>query len=646
MKKPMMFKRVMPALLALALAACGGGGSSSSSDSTATSSPSASNNAGGTLVMAGLAAKGAAMPKAAITLSDSKGNQLTTTADIGGHYVLMVDLSKFTPPFGLLAQDPSGGSENQVSLLAAVPANGQSAIVNITPLTTAVTAGSLSTGKPADVANPAVLAQVTAANVTAANSAITALLQNLVSDAGLSGNVDLIGKTFAANHTGIDQLLDEITVLPAGSGVQLINKLNLAGSNQVQVINQTAVASGTLTSTPFTIDFPSSTVAPSAFANIKSAWQGCFLYPVAQRVPTPGTLNSYCRNAVASTYLDNGYDFYDDFSGWLNNSDIVNPLMDDPVIQYAISTTKVVLHLTLRDSTGMAHSTNLVAQNIGGLWQITGNQLPYDVSVGGILEYDVNNTGTAAQTAAYRSELYASFTTGGSSPNPANTQYVVVTGPGIAQALVLAPNPSIAGIGYWPIDNHTGTAVTSTTGSSDTYKLGRVQINADGSLTTLANPSGATWAPASPDYSVFNGYPAYTFVLHFSDGTTATIQKRMSDGPVAPANGAGFAWNTLSTQTASVLIGDQPVLPSLGVSWTNVLGADPISKVEFTASTGTSGAQNTATVASLANTVTLVPPSGVSAFPALSVAAGGYRWLQLDYLTPGSVARHAVYNSN
>lgn len=653
MKKRIMFNRGLMAFLVLSLSACGGGGGGSSSSNGGTSNPatsssSANNTASGTLTLTGLVAKGASVPGAQIILTDSKGNILSTNANFSGHYVLSVDLSKFTPPFGLMAQDLSGGAENQESILVTVPANSQTAVVNITPLTTAVTAGSLSTGNPSDVVNSTVLAQVTAVNVSSANGAVVSLLKNLISDAALPADVDLIGTTFAADHSGLDKLLDEVTVLPVGKGVQLINKLNLAGSNQIQVVNQTAVANGTLTSAPFTIDFPSSTVAPSNFSGIQQAWEACFAQSVDQRVPAPGMLSTTCQNMVASSpaYLDNGYSLYDDFSDWFNSFELVSPLMDDPVILYAISATKVVLHLSLRDSNGLAHSTNLVAQKIGSAWQITGNQLPYDVSVGGILEYDVANTGSSSQSAYFRSELYADFTTGGSSPNPANTQYVVITGPGIAQALVLAPNPSVSGVGYWPIDNITGTPVTSTTSSSNTYKLGRVKINTNGSLTALSNPVGQTWAPASPDYGVFNGYPLYTFVLHFSDGSTATVQKHMSDGPVAPANGAGFAWDVVSAQTLSALTGDQPALTSLHVSWLNIEGAAPISKIQMLASTGTTGVTGSVSYNGDPQGADLLPPAGTSTFPAMTVATGGYRWLQLNYLTPGSVSRHAVYNSN
>lgn len=617
------------------LFACSGGGGDSRSDT-----PSIQ-----TATITGVAAEGAPMAKAQVTLTDATGHQTGTTADANGNFSISVDVTKYKAPYGFEAVDPAAAAENQESILVTTPAAGSTTVVNITPLTTAVAAGTLSSGSPYDVSKPAVLSTVSPADVTAANNALVSLLGNLLRDANVALPVDLISSSFTANHTGLDQVLDEVLFVPVGTGVQLTNKLNYAGASQVTTVSKGNIAN---LGSPFRVDFSSSQLAASGFDNIKSTWLACFAQPPATRLSN-GTLSPVCQAAASSSpaYRSNGYTFAQDFASWFADSGLTNATMVGPSVVYASSATRMLLQFTLIGPNGTARTTSVVAQFLGSQWQVTGNQEAYDVSILSYLIFDQSALRGGSSRSAYISGIMPVYRVGPGSSNPANTRYVLVKGPGFpTSGVVLAPNPSFAGMRYWPLANQTGTPATTSATSGILFGLAQVSINADGTTTPAANPANLiSWSPtAVSDYSQFAGFPAYTFELHFADGTMATETKRLQYSVVPPANGTGFVWDPLSNPTLALLTGSQPTASSIALSWTRPLGAPAAAGVIVTASDGTSGAQNTVNLSNDATSVTVSPPTGTSQFPAMT-APTAYRWFQLTYQTPASVGRYSLYNS-
>lgn len=123
-----------PAVAAITLAvlsACGGGGDGSTATTPATPA--------GKVTLQGTAASGAFMANALVTVYDADGKVVgSNTADGGGHFEF--DVTAFRAPFAVVATGSSGGDQlTYVSVLATKPTNG-SAVVNVTPLTTAVAA--------------------------------------------------------------------------------------------------------------------------------------------------------------------------------------------------------------------------------------------------------------------------------------------------------------------------------------------------------------------------------------------------------------------------------------------------------------------------------------------------------------------------
>ena len=654
--------------IAVILNGCSGGGGGGG-DPTSGSQQSGAQQDPTTLGVSGVVASGAPIPNARVTVYDAKGQTATATANGQGSYSISLDLTKMVAPFGFGAVDPSGANEDQTSILVAPPSGASTTVVNITPLTTAVVAGSMASSSPYDVSNPvalsgsmvssgpyeisrpAALSAVTAANVQSAKSAVHALLANLFSDAGVAAGTDVVGTAFKPDHTGLDKVLDEVTVVPVGAGVTITNKLNLVGAMQVATVSQATVASNSLGS-PFTVDFPSSLVAPSTFAGIVNAWQACFAQSPGTRVSASGTLSSACQAAISTSpaYLNNGYTFVQEFSGWLSSTNLVNPTFIGPQVLYAESPDKVLLQFGLVDSTGNAQTTNLVAELINGQWQITGNQQQYDLRISGVLQRDLigislSGNPTANPTTSYLSGLVPIYRDPKVSNNPANSQYVVVTGPGLPTAgVVLAPNPSVTGMAYWPIANQTGTAATSSSITDTFFGFAQSEQSDTGNLSPAPNPVNAVNWLATPvtDFTQFTGYPQYTFVIHFADASTATVVKRLLHGPVSPQNGNGFVWDELSSSSMALFTANAPAASSVSLSWTDPAFAPQAADVIFTAFNGTTGAQASTALTPGATSASVNPPPGTSQFPALT-GNGSYRWLELDYNNPGSVRRYNLY---
>jgi hypothetical protein len=197
---------------------------------------------------------------------------------------------------------------------------------------------------------------------------------------------------------------------------------------------------------------------------------------------------------------------------------------------------------------------------------------------------------------------------------------------------------------YWPIANQTGTAATSSSTTDAFFGFAQSVQNSDGSLSPAPNPTTVTNWLATPvtDFTQFTGYPQYTFVIHFADGTTATVLKRLLYGPVSPQNGNGFVWDELSSSSMALFAANAPAASSVSLSWTAPAFAAQAADVIFTAFNGTTGVQASTALTPTATSATVNPPSGTSQFPALT-GNGSYRWLELDYNNPGSVHRYNVY---
>ena len=193
----------------LGLYGCGGG--------------SSSNVGGGTTptILSGIAATGAAFSDATVTVTDSTGATVGTSATIGADGIYSITLNAgAVAPFVLTAtrSGADGASESLVSVVSSV--TGASATANITPITNLIAAKLSPTGDPSKLGAElaAKTADLSAATVTGKVNEVQAILAPILTATETSGTNPLTG-SFSANGAGYDRLLDsvKICVTPAAT---------------------------------------------------------------------------------------------------------------------------------------------------------------------------------------------------------------------------------------------------------------------------------------------------------------------------------------------------------------------------------------------------------------------------------------------
>ncbi|MDX1251401.1 MAG: hypothetical protein IDH49_03955 [Gammaproteobacteria bacterium] len=188
---------LLPAIFCSALIAGCGGGSNGDTPST----PPAPRS-----LLSGTAAGGAPIV-GLITIKDSKGIEKTVQVNGDGRY--LVDADGMTPPFLLKASGMVGG--RSVTLLSAATASDVNNTVNINPLTDLVIANVTARTAEEFYDNPD-FSLLTETELNAAKNMLQQRLRVVLSDLNVPADIDLLRTPFAADHRGLDAVLDMLKV--------------------------------------------------------------------------------------------------------------------------------------------------------------------------------------------------------------------------------------------------------------------------------------------------------------------------------------------------------------------------------------------------------------------------------------------------
>lgn len=261
----------LAAAIALALAGCGGGGG----DEVANEQPT---------VISGVAATGAPLAGAKVTMTDAAGTSVCdTTADAKGAY-------RCTLPRGAAAPFALKASTVDHTLYSSAPA-AASGTINLTPLTTLMVAKLAPNGNPAEFAAAMRNDPQLPAKIEAVADEVRKLIAPLQAAAG-STAVDPLRGSFKADGTGHDKVLDSLQVSIRAE----------AASSNIEVTMKVAPASDG--AAPVSVAFKSSDAVPSApaalgglksedlvadgiarrVADFTSRMTACYALPLAQRV--------------------------------------------------------------------------------------------------------------------------------------------------------------------------------------------------------------------------------------------------------------------------------------------------------------------------------------------------------------------------
>ncbi|WP_077032596.1 hypothetical protein [Pelomonas sp. KK5] len=218
---------LLAALVASSLAACGSGGGDSSSDGGGSSTPDPTPVAPGSAVsyaaaptLAGVAAAGAPLTRATISVVDGKGQVVGTATShaVDGSYSLTLTTKTPTVPLMVQARgmDASGTPQVLHSAVPAMSAASAAMVANVTPLSNAVVAMSLG-ADPAPVFAAASSSSASLTKLGNAAAAAATFLKTLVKTqltdlkVSNSATLDLLGDaSFAANKGAQDLLIESV----------------------------------------------------------------------------------------------------------------------------------------------------------------------------------------------------------------------------------------------------------------------------------------------------------------------------------------------------------------------------------------------------------------------------------------------------
>lgn len=492
--------------LIIPLASCGGGGGGSAASITPPNTVS------------GVAATGAPLVNALITLQDSLGNKITTTTDTSGNYSL--NTSTLTPPFVLLASGSIGDAQTAlVSVLPSGSSYSASTTVNINPLTHAIASNLSSNNDPLSLVNnlSANISNITSKNVSSATSYLNQSLSSIAVAAGASGTFNPISDSFTANGSGLDKLLDNITnTTQPGTGSVIFVKDgatvdDMAGSNTAPSISTSALSTASLTlnnstttSTPSTV---ANTLTPRDYTvanSITSLLNACFAITNANGRSS----NAACSSPILATpdYLNGGNTLANDLSSFMSST-YDGATFNNPEIIRFYSPTRAYVKISGTTTTGVSFSFYSVVARVtvsggastestSGTWQLRGDQrsifLRINAEAMRQVEWNpnapvpsgyysgitptINLNSTAMQTAFAVSG--GSSASNGSCTGSASCSYVLISGPGIPiPGLIYKRNTFNAGCGLALVPSFT-TVVSPSTGCTTLFKMNGIPVNA------------------------------------------------------------------------------------------------------------------------------------------------------------------------
>ncbi len=361
---------VASALVGAVLSGCGGGGGGSAAPEAVTTTPPVVAKPS----LAGVAAVGAPMSGATVTLTDASGRSVTVTAAADGSY-RFEDLSGYTAPFQIQASAAMG--EAVVTHHALVPAAPVgAAVANVTPLTTAVAALSSPTELPGGLSS-AQLSAITPAALQAAGSKVATVIAPLATRLGLGADFDPLRTSFSANGLGPDLLLDHLDVAVAPGSVTLANKMAVATEGQSSaagdsVINKnSSAAPAPLAATD--------TTNTQGFDDISARLAACFAVPAAQRLViagNTGTLHSACQGLAAAGYVHNGTPFINRWAAMLRSATFDGTTFGRPVVRLRVSAApeRIAVNFNFKDSNGAGYTRpEIIERQSDGRWLMVGN---------------------------------------------------------------------------------------------------------------------------------------------------------------------------------------------------------------------------------------------------------------------------------
>ncbi|KUE89939.1 hypothetical protein ASL20_05375 [Cupriavidus necator] len=664
-----------------ALSACGGGDSSDSgagTTTTTTTPPVTSTPAKQTVT--GVAATGAAMQGATVTLTDAAGKSVSCPADATtGSF--QCDVTGLAAPFVLAA---TGNVADSQATLISLSATAGTQTINITPLTNAIAATIVGDNPTKLLADTGLLqSKITASAISTTVKAYSDALADLLSATGNAG-VDLISGPLTAGAPGLDRLLDQLKVNVLPDGAVQLSSVPGASSDTPALLQlapgvaPTASDAASLPSVATIGGVPvpvSALPAASNLAALQAAFNQCFGGSSTATARLNGEVaacgkifvddvDSGVRQAgVPSAYLNNGASAEREFAqGGSAPGIFADDMMNGaafslPEVIRVQATDKLWIKLSWTRTDGLRDGTQAIVQvalqdsartNDDNGWRMVGNQRKVLTRVGALAQkWDwLNPAKATAGTNAFVSSLSLQVANVDNQGVPVD--FAIVKGPGLRNGIFLQPVAQGGVCDTLNIRAQLGASQTPTQAASlgrltscrSSYRLAGVAQDVSAQA-QLAWPVGnAAWASpqlSSAEIAAITPFSVYTFDIYQGGNTTTpayTYQVRLRTPPPAPESLRQYAWQQVSqsvrdliTPTSATAFTGGPTFP---VSWTSASGV-PFVKRSNVQVRSTVGATPTVFVSGSAQARPVAPGTTVTldvrgdqgtAFPSVAAATG------------------------
>ena len=358
--KERIFKALCSAAITLSLLACGGGGGSSSSGSTAGTSTTSS--------AAIQASDGAPMAYSKVHVASLvDATTFDGTTDLNGSVAIP---SNVTYPALVSVQAFNGYKVNYGYI-----ASNSMQSVPVNPITTLIITFAFGN-------NPSLINSSnapTSSALTTANTLVNSLFQNIFNAFNISPSQNLLTTTFTENHTGIDIILDSLSIKYDNSGNP---SLCVKASNQCTTFQANASSI-----TPFNI-------SPTTVTTINSI-------PLSQcsSLLSGLTSSTITTNAglYASNFLSSGLNSSQYMSKLANRLNGMTATLVNPIFQNIDFNGNYVFQFDIANAANQYGGTLTMPVNMqNGSCVLVGDQLPFKISVNSSFVYDarVSSTGS------------------------------------------------------------------------------------------------------------------------------------------------------------------------------------------------------------------------------------------------------------
>jgi hypothetical protein len=551
------------------------------------------------ITLGGVAAVGAPLSGAKVTVYDRTGNEVGSQAAVNEDGAFQTILApSAAAPFVLVASQ-------QDDELVSVASDASSSNLNITPITNLIASRLSSNGDPKQLvgdvrANPAA---ASAGAVSAKVAEVNTLLKPVTDAAGIA--IDPLTGKFAANGSGHDRILDTvaINIVPSGSNADVEVAIKPQGSDSAQP-NAVTFASNA-SQLPAITSVSASSLAPDGITKLIAALAksitGCFALPLAQRVSNGQIVaGSACQTMFAGAnpagYLHNGNTVGPDgaFSGLFSDSS-TGTAFGNGVFDHTRKNGDIVLSLRKKDTAGNVSYFRYVARNENGALKLIGNQYRYDGGINAFhqLREFVNQPNATYYSVGYTLGVNNSVDAAGNSI----FDRVVVTSPKGKQITLLPTS----GYSYLTIANSAGNpsgtnfvrfrsvfASAAVTGYPGDYDTGLFFLDAsayptDASITELYNHSAWQFDYFLAGNKTSTPDATQTYRTKKRAHTIGEFRARplpsLSTATLAAIKAASVSVPTSSGGVRMAV--PLPASGSVAVSWTQPSGSLPVTEVRL-----------------------------------------------------------------